>query len=141
MVKYLKTVKPFKTYQKVLVLILPFALIALAFASGKILDFNFELYDCLVYKYIGIYCPGCGMTRSVIALLHGDILLCIRENIMTLVAAFLLVLLYVELVFRAFGKALRTIVRNNYFLIGILIFWGAYSIARNFIPAIAPIAV
>lgn len=28
---------------------------------------------CWVAKYFGMYCPGCGGTRAIIALLHGNI--------------------------------------------------------------------
>lgn len=31
--------------------------------------------ECLFWKFWGIYCPGCGGTRSVIALMRGDFLL------------------------------------------------------------------
>lgn len=31
-------------------------------------------FECVVYKYLGVYCPGCGGTRAVEALFHGDIL-------------------------------------------------------------------
>ena len=30
--------------------------------------------ECVVHKLLGIYCPGCGGTRAVIALLHGELL-------------------------------------------------------------------
>lgn len=30
--------------------------------------------ECLFFKYLGIYCPGCGGTRSLIAFLHGQFL-------------------------------------------------------------------
>lgn len=31
-------------------------------------------YPCVLYSVLGIYCPGCGGTRSVESLLHGDFL-------------------------------------------------------------------
>lgn len=30
--------------------------------------------ECTVHKFLGLYCPGCGGTRAVIALLHGELL-------------------------------------------------------------------
>ena len=32
-------------------------------------------YTCVVYRLLGIYCPGCGGTRAVSALLGGHLLL------------------------------------------------------------------
>jgi hypothetical protein len=34
-------------------------------------------YPCLFYRLSGVYCPGCGGTRSVKALLDGHFLLCL----------------------------------------------------------------
>ena len=31
------------------------------------------IYQCPFYLFTGIHCPGCGMTRSLLALLHLDI--------------------------------------------------------------------
>ena len=35
---------------------------------------NANIPPCVLYQYLGIYCPGCGGTRAVWALLHGHIL-------------------------------------------------------------------
>lgn len=40
------------------------ALFCLAAVSGM---------ECIWRRLFGIICPGCGMTRAVIALIHGDI--------------------------------------------------------------------
>ncbi len=37
-------------------------------------------YPCVVYELTGIQCPGCGMTRGVMALLRGDVAAATRYN-------------------------------------------------------------
>ena len=37
---------------------------------------------CLLYQTTGLYCPGCGCTRALAALLHGDIHKCFTSNIL-----------------------------------------------------------
>jgi hypothetical protein len=36
--------------------------------------------SCLLFRATGIYCAGCGATRALYALLHGDILRAIHDN-------------------------------------------------------------
>lgn len=55
-------------------------LIALAIGViGAFLFLHFILPNmpdrpCIIYKYLGIYCPGCGGTRALIHLLHGRLI-------------------------------------------------------------------
>jgi Protein of unknown function (DUF2752) len=35
---------------------------------------------CLFHQLTGLNCPGCGMTRALYALLHGDFLLALEDN-------------------------------------------------------------
>lgn len=35
---------------------------------------------CPIYEMTGIYCPGCGATRGVKALAHGNLALALHEN-------------------------------------------------------------
>lgn len=134
----MKTIKPFKIYQIALVCLIPFAVILAAFIFSKAFGYNFKLYGCYLYELSGFYCPGCGMTRAAVALLNGDILLSLKNNAFVLIGVLLLAMLYVELLFKAFGRTIKTPVRNKYFLIFILIIWAVYSVLRNFIPLLAP---
>jgi hypothetical protein len=35
---------------------------------------------CQFHRLTGLNCPGCGMTRALYALLHGDLLTALRDN-------------------------------------------------------------
>jgi hypothetical protein len=41
---------------------------------------------CMFHKYTGLYCPGCGSTRSLHQLAHGNLLEAIRLNPLTVAA-------------------------------------------------------
>lgn len=79
------------------------------------------------------------MTRSVIALINGDIVLSLRNNALIILGISLLVALYLEFAFKVFGKRLRLPIHSNRFIIGALIFVGVYSVLRNFVPILAPV--
>lgn len=39
---------------------------------------------CLIYNLFSIPCPACGLTRAYYALLNGDVLLCLKYNILAI---------------------------------------------------------
>ncbi|MBQ1546863.1 MAG: DUF2752 domain-containing protein [Lachnospiraceae bacterium] len=46
-------------------------------------------FPCIFHYLTGYYCPGCGGTRALIALLHGRILTSLRYNPLTIYFIFL----------------------------------------------------
>ena len=45
------------------------------FLYFKVLLPSLPVFPCMFLKLLGIYCPGCGGTRAVIAFLKGDFLM------------------------------------------------------------------
>lgn len=59
----------------------------LALLVQQVFDpFRTDVPLCAVYHLTGLYCPGCGATRAVHALLDGDPLLALRNNVLIVVA-------------------------------------------------------
>jgi len=54
------------------------------------------LPKCLFHRWTGLYCPGCGVTRAVYSLLHGDLKSSLHNNLLLLPAGLLFVLLVVK---------------------------------------------
>lgn len=97
------------------------------------------LGKCTFHAITGLWCPGCGNTRSVNAMLHGNIILAVRNNISLPFIAVLLLMLYIELIFDIFGKHIKILTRKAWVWWTVLVLFGVYFIVRNFIPAIAPV--
>lgn len=51
-------------------------ILTIIYITYKIAPFSFfkNPTPCLVHSLLGIYCPGCGGTRAIFALLHGHLL-------------------------------------------------------------------
>ena len=106
--------KTWHTAEKWIWLFLPIGLL-MGVLLGRHLIFDFvQLYfpPCVFYTVTHFYCPGCGNTRTVLALLHGHPLQALHNN-----AAFcyLLVLLYLQKVLRCFGKPVQLLPKGNWF--------------------------
>lgn len=132
--------KRYKTYQKVLVILLPFVSVAALWLLAQFVLKHVMLPECQFHKWTGLYCPGCGDTRAVIALMNGDILLSLRQNALIVVLLLIAIALYIELFLKVvFEKRFKSPVFNLKFLCIFLILFAVYSVVRNFISAIAPI--
>ena len=90
--------------KKVLVFLVPLVAVFLLYILAVYVANNISLPPCITYTLFHINCPGCGMTRSAIALLHFDFLLSLRQNAFIIVGIVLALMYYIELVLKVFGK-------------------------------------
>jgi hypothetical protein len=71
-----------------------FAMVVLVFVATGILAmvyfFNPSAHGfypvCQFHRLTGLNCPGCGATRALYALLHGDFPVAVRDNVLLVVA-------------------------------------------------------
>lgn len=134
--------KQYKTYQKVLVCVLPVLALGVLYVVPQMVLHTLPLPGCVTYILFHINCPGCGLTRSVYALVNGDILMSLRQNIFVIAGIVLGAVYYLEFALAFFGKQFRIKLLHSvkfwYIIIAVLV---VYTVARNIIPAIAPIEI
>lgn len=131
-----------KKPQKIAVAALaPTAVVLMYIFNEQIIYIGHHLGVCTFYILTGIWCPGCGNTRSATALLHGDILLAVRNNATLPFLALLLVCLYIELIFDIFGKPIKILPRKPIVWWIIMGLFGVYYVLRNIIPGLGPVPI
>ena len=114
-------------------ILLPSVLLSLFWLfRDRILTLSYCLPSCLFSRYPGFFCPACGNTRSVRALLQGDVLSSLQYNIVPLTLMILGVLLYGELGTFLFGKHKPLLPRKGIFWIIFGILMAIYFVGRNF---------
>lgn len=132
--------KQYTKLQKTIFILLPFILFPLGILLGKSLsNYTYLLPPCMSYTLFHFNCPGCGLTRSVLALLDGDILLSLRQNVIPVFSILTGLWLYVEFLFHVFNqKPPFTLLKTKYLWV-LLVALGAYTILRNIFPVLAPV--
>lgn len=116
--------------KKLFIWLMPFWAITLfIFIKFKLKGVLDSMPFCVTYGKYGIYCPGCGNTRAVKALLNGDIPLSLRCNPIIVFIILLMILWYLEFAFN------KKILPRSYMPWAVLIIlFIVYYIARNFVP-------
>jgi hypothetical protein len=88
---------------------------------------------CVMKLFTGFDCPGCGGTRAAWSLLHGDVPAAAHHHAMMVFATPFLVYMYVSWTLNRLAnrKVLPTMRLSNGALIGFLVAWLVFSVARN----------
>ena len=127
-----------KTIAKIVTILIPVTAFLLILFKDIILSFVPYFPSCYIYSLTHLYCPACGNTRSVTALLHGDLTSSLRYNLTPMLLILLLSLGYIELASYSFGKEIKVLPRKLSFYLILIAMLIAYWIIRNFIPYLTP---
>lgn len=109
--------------------------------------------SCPVHSLTGIYCPGCGATRSLMAMSDGNFLLAFRQNPLVIFTIFYLTFLWVK-IFKTKIISLKRkpsaeevekdLIKEKAYpklILAFLILLIIYTVLRNFIEILAPIPI
>ena len=75
-----------------------------------------EGFECAFYTFTGLYCPGCGGTRALYAMLRLDILNAVRYNVAVPFGIFVYVYYNVRAVICLARKDISYFKSNRYYL-------------------------
>lgn len=94
---------------------------------------------CPTKALFGIDCPGCGCTRALYSLIHGDLATAADHNILLLLFVPFAIVLWVRWVMRAWrgvspAVSMRTFRLRNRAMIIVLVAILAFGVVRNFVP-------
>lgn len=82
---------------------------------------------------------GCGGTRSMMALLHGDISRAFHNNPAAPLLLVTILLMYIEKCAAALGKPIRILPRKLAFWLTLFAILAVWNLIRNFVPAMLPV--
>jgi len=88
---------------------------------------------CIFYSTTGLHCPGCGSQRAIAALLHGDVLLAIHNNLLAIAMLPFLLYSLVALLINTFSekKIQQKIFYSPLFVKTILVAVIVFTVLRN----------
>lgn len=127
-----------RTNAKILTILLPVIAVIILLSKDFILALIPYFPRCYFYSLFHLYCPSCGNTRSVAAILQGDLLTSLRYNVMPALFVILFILAYIELATYSFGKRIRLLPRKLSFYLILIALVSLYCMIRNFIPYLTP---
>jgi hypothetical protein len=109
-------------------ILLLLALIAAAILLLLFPPAQYSVYpQCPFHLYLGILCPGCGTTRALAALLHGDIGEALRLNSLTTIGIPLAIL------WRIFSRKPLALLQPTRAALGLIFaVVAAFTLVRNF---------
>lgn len=91
-----------------------------------------DMPTCLVKLTTGLDCPGCGGTRAFYYLLHGNLPQAVRHHAVAVLAAPVLVWLYLAWSVRTVtGRQLPLPRLGSRTLVAFLVGWAVFSVVRN----------
>jgi hypothetical protein len=132
-----------KTWVRIVLLALPFVFVICCILLRDTAYYIAEnlLPECESYSNLGIYCPGCGLTRCILAIMSGDLWLAFRNNAVIFCLFTFVALLYAEAVFLSFGKDVHLLPRKAWFFIAFGVCAVLYLVLRNFVPILEPVPI
>jgi len=130
-----KSVETMKLKLKKAVLVfIPFILVIVyLFVKENLNEIVNSLPRCFILSDFGIYCPGCGNTRCIAALINLDILSAIRYNPFMFGVILCAILCYIERFADVFFRAkILLIPRKPAFWVVVTIFLVIFYVLRMF---------
>jgi hypothetical protein len=127
-----------KTNYKIITLLIPVLRLAIVLLKDVLLTLVGYFPPCILYSNFHLYCPACGNTRSVAALLNLDLLSAIHYNIVPPILLFLSLAAYIELATYSFGHHIKILPRKLWIYLMGIGFIFLYLLIRNFVPQLAP---
>jgi hypothetical protein len=123
---------------RIITIALPMMGITILLMKEHILALIPYIPACFLYSRLHLYCPACGNTRSVTALLHGDLMASLQYNITPILVLFLAAAAYLEFAFASFGKPIKLLPRKLWFYLVLIALLVVYYLSRNLSPTLAP---